>query len=262
VQRSRRERCDLLVVVRLDIAWQNRAGGSRLTLAGSRHASLARKTVARTRDSGWRLAVMMSHALRREIAFMHALCAVLARGATVLVDALGLALSAAHAGAAGPQRRAANNRRHGERNYYERRIDESVPNNMGRVRVQVRRKMKELGSGRGGNGEDGGAVMVGHGGWAFFFGLCRSGVEVEGLQSRWGLEHGAGRAGLGLGGVCVCVCRVWWAARRTRFSTRNLAKSGQNRRHPTAVPLHTTYGYTFVHAHTRIHWTQRRDGDG
>lgn len=38
---------------------------------------------------------------------MHALCAVLARSASVLVDALGLALSAAHAGTAGSQRRAA-----------------------------------------------------------------------------------------------------------------------------------------------------------
>lgn len=45
---------------------------------------------------------------------MHPFCAVLARSAAVLVDALGLSLPAAHAGTAGSQRRAADDRRHSE----------------------------------------------------------------------------------------------------------------------------------------------------
>ena len=55
---------------------------------------------------------MMSHALRGQIALVHPLRAVLTRGATILVHALGLALPAAHAGTAGSQRRAADDRRH------------------------------------------------------------------------------------------------------------------------------------------------------
>ncbi len=51
----------------------------------------------------WRLAMMMSHALRGEIALMHALCAILAGCATVLVDAFGLALAAADTSASGPE---------------------------------------------------------------------------------------------------------------------------------------------------------------
>lgn len=57
----------------------------------------------RARVTGWALAVMMGHALRGEIALVHSLGAVLARRAPVLVDALGLALAAAHTGAAGPE---------------------------------------------------------------------------------------------------------------------------------------------------------------
>ena len=57
----------------------------------------------RARVSRRTLAVMMSHALRRQVAFMHALCAVATRRATRLVDAFCLALATAHTGAAGPQ---------------------------------------------------------------------------------------------------------------------------------------------------------------
>ena len=61
-----------------------------------------------------RLAVMMSHALGGQIALVHALCAVLAGRATVVVDALGLALAAADTGATGPKGGRANDAgRHG-----------------------------------------------------------------------------------------------------------------------------------------------------
>lgn len=49
------------------------------------------------------LAVMVSHALRGQIALVHALCAVLAGRAAIFVDALGLALAAAHTSAACPE---------------------------------------------------------------------------------------------------------------------------------------------------------------
>lgn len=46
---------------------------------------------------------------------MHALCAVPTRRPTVLVDALGLAFATAHTGTAGSERRAADDRRHGDK---------------------------------------------------------------------------------------------------------------------------------------------------
>lgn len=59
------------------------------------------------------LAVVVGHALRREVAVVHALGAVLARSPAVLVDALGLALAAADTSAAGPKGgRAYDARRH------------------------------------------------------------------------------------------------------------------------------------------------------
>lgn len=86
-----------------------------MAVAGDgRNASLARQALARSRNSCGRLTMMMSHALGGQIAVVHALCAVFARSAAVLVDALGLALPAADAGAAGPQGRAADDGRHGE----------------------------------------------------------------------------------------------------------------------------------------------------
>ena len=56
--------------------------------------------------------MMMSETLGGQITLVHPLGAVLTRGATVLVHALGLTLPAAHAGTAGSQRRAADDRRH------------------------------------------------------------------------------------------------------------------------------------------------------
>lgn len=64
--------------------------------------ALARRTV-RIWVARWALAVMMGHALGGQIALVHALGAVLARRPAVLVHALGLALAAANASAAGPQ---------------------------------------------------------------------------------------------------------------------------------------------------------------
>jgi hypothetical protein len=59
------------------------------------------------------LAMMMGHALGWQIAFVHALGAVLAWRAPVFVDALCLALAAAHTRAAGPEgSRADHARRH------------------------------------------------------------------------------------------------------------------------------------------------------
>lgn len=49
------------------------------------------------------LAVMMGHALRGQIAIVHALCAVLAGRAAILVDTLGLALPASNTSAAGSE---------------------------------------------------------------------------------------------------------------------------------------------------------------
>lgn len=61
-----------------------------------------------------RLTVMMSHALGGEVALVHALCAILAGSAAVLVDALCLALAAADTGTTGPEGSGANDaRRHG-----------------------------------------------------------------------------------------------------------------------------------------------------
>lgn len=51
--------------------------------------------------ASWALAVVMGHALRGQIALMHAFCAVFARRAAVFVDTLGFALAAAHTSAAG-----------------------------------------------------------------------------------------------------------------------------------------------------------------
>ena len=53
--------------------------------------------------SRWALAVVMGHGFGWQIAFMHALCAVLAWCAPVFVDALGLAFAAAEAGTTGPE---------------------------------------------------------------------------------------------------------------------------------------------------------------
>jgi hypothetical protein len=62
------------------------------------------------------VAVMMSHALRGQIALVHALGAVLARSAAIVVDALGLALAAADTRATGPEGGRANHAgRHGAR---------------------------------------------------------------------------------------------------------------------------------------------------
>lgn len=49
------------------------------------------------------LAVDMSHALRGKVTFVHSLCAVLARSATIFVDALGLAFATTNACAARPE---------------------------------------------------------------------------------------------------------------------------------------------------------------
>lgn len=46
---------------------------------------------------------MMGHALRGQIAIVHALCAVLAGRAAILVDTLGLALPASNTSAAGSE---------------------------------------------------------------------------------------------------------------------------------------------------------------
>lgn len=51
---------NLLFIVRLNITWQNGTAGHRLSVAGGRNTSLARKTLTRTRRSGGRLSVMMS----------------------------------------------------------------------------------------------------------------------------------------------------------------------------------------------------------
>lgn len=58
--------------------------------------------------------MVMGHGLGGQIALVHALGAVLTRRAAVLVNALGLALAAAHASAAGSEGgRPHNTRRHG-----------------------------------------------------------------------------------------------------------------------------------------------------
>lgn len=54
----------------------------------------------------------VTHGLGGKIALVHALCAILARRSAVFVDALGLALTAAHTGAAGAKRSRADNRCH------------------------------------------------------------------------------------------------------------------------------------------------------
>lgn len=59
----------------------------------------------------------VAHRLGGQVAVVHALCAVLARRATILVDTLSLALATAHAGAASPKGRRADGRHGGcERN--------------------------------------------------------------------------------------------------------------------------------------------------
>jgi hypothetical protein len=50
------------------------------------------------------LAMVMRHRLRGKVALVHALCAILARSPAVFVHALGLALSAADAGATRSER--------------------------------------------------------------------------------------------------------------------------------------------------------------
>lgn len=66
-----------------------------------------REAVARWAMGGsvasWALAVVMRNALRRQIAFVHALCAVFARRAAIFIDTLGLAFAASHAGTSGPE---------------------------------------------------------------------------------------------------------------------------------------------------------------
>lgn len=64
----------------------------------------------------------MAHGLGGQIALVHALCAVLARSASILVDALGLALATAHTSAAGPEGGPADERRHGEGRQQEKRL--------------------------------------------------------------------------------------------------------------------------------------------
>ena len=54
------------------------------------------------------LSRMMRQRLGGEIALMHALCTIFARRAAILVDALGLALTAADAGTTRPQGRGPN----------------------------------------------------------------------------------------------------------------------------------------------------------
>ena len=93
----------LLRIVRHAARWQRARDGSarvrhRRAGPGQRLASRARRPRA-----GRSLPVHVGVGLRGEIAVMHALRAVAARRAAVLVDTLRLALPAAHAGAAGPE---------------------------------------------------------------------------------------------------------------------------------------------------------------
>lgn len=81
-------------------------GGRQSVARGTMGVGVSRRT----------LAVVVGHALRGQIAVVHALGAVLARRATILVDALGLAFATAHTGAASPEGgRAHNAGRHGLR---------------------------------------------------------------------------------------------------------------------------------------------------
>lgn len=92
----------------------SRSANDRLPRLSSRCSSgkiVARRTM-RIGVSRRTLAVMMSHALRWQIAVVHSLCAVLARCATIFVYTLGLAFATAHTGAARPKGSRANNRRH------------------------------------------------------------------------------------------------------------------------------------------------------
>lgn len=89
--------------------------GRCLAVASRRHGPLGRQRLANPLvGAGGRHAMAaMAHRLGGQVALVHALCAVLARRPAVLVDALGLALPAADAGAAGTERRRSHDRRHG-----------------------------------------------------------------------------------------------------------------------------------------------------
>ena len=54
----------------------------------------------------------MAHRLRREVALMHTLGAVLARRSAIFINTFGLALAAAHACAAGAKSSRSHDRRH------------------------------------------------------------------------------------------------------------------------------------------------------
>lgn len=95
--------CDLLLG-RLNVPRGSggRVGGARIAGRDRGRQALAGRAMSSGMASR-RLAVVMGHGLGGQIAFVHALGAVLAWRAAVLVDALGLALAAAHTGAAGSE---------------------------------------------------------------------------------------------------------------------------------------------------------------
>jgi hypothetical protein len=91
-------------------------GGRHLTVARrARDSPLARQRLARPLLDACRRHSMaaVAHRLGRQVAFMQALCAVLARRFAVLVDTFGLALATTDASAAGTKGCRSHDRRHG-----------------------------------------------------------------------------------------------------------------------------------------------------
>lgn len=105
---------DLLLARCLEIARYDRSGDCWLPVARGDYSAVAWQRLPRTSYPRWRLTMKVGVGLGGQIALVHALGAVLAWRATIIIDTLRLAFATAHAGTAGSQRCATGNGRHGE----------------------------------------------------------------------------------------------------------------------------------------------------
>lgn len=113
-QEGKANKDNLLLARSLETARYDRSGGCWLPVARGNYSAVAWQRFPRTRYPRRRLSMKVGVGLGGQIALVHALGAVLARRATIIVDTLRLALATAHAGTAGSQRCATGNRRHGD----------------------------------------------------------------------------------------------------------------------------------------------------
>lgn len=116
-RKKEKESANILLVGRCIVARSDRSRVRRTVAVGGGIAGrpLAGQSLANALGgTSWRDTVTtMAHRFRRKIAFVKALGAVLARGATVFVDTFRLAFATAHAGAAGSEGRRAHSRHGG-----------------------------------------------------------------------------------------------------------------------------------------------------